>query len=1798
MLSYNFNLLPNCISVSNAHYAEERIQEFVSRVGTRFDILALQEVFASALIPVAAREYLCNQHQLIHLLSEPQPKSVTDMSKDRVDSESAPFASASDILRTEGEASQRDLPVSSAAHHSATSTPALFPFVVKARQPSFLRMSKHSIITDSGLLILSKFPIVDSGSMYFKSTHGRQLAPKGCLFAKIRLSDELFVIVVNVHLSSSSSAQETSADGPASQTISDQLKEMRHFIETIQLEHPNCPMLIAGDFNINGIAQQIFPKRDPSGISGRSAVATPPIGDPLVSQPAGLVSTPSAETPTGDRLTPINMPDEEGGASVVPGVIETAAYRQLVATMRGISNDTCEVLRDSTQHHPPTRPATLQFPSFLNKMVATRFPQRHDYCFFTNGNAEGASRFTLGHPRLQRFIASSQRPYMYLSDHFGISVTLRSRHIDFASAMRAEGGTAGFQSSRSWFYPLLKHARSVSRKDFSNGWERYFESAFFDSTFKVLGYLMFPLLIYYLLVGLPLLWYVAIAIVIGLAANHVFGNRVMTELRESSFGGVDKDVIAGRSAVLATSASVGAASLNLTSLPKSYWEMWARSVNDYGWQPCVGYRVSELHVRWLTYLEVDKQARALGSALKGLRAKPGSVVGILTDCHHMNPIIDLACQGYGFVCLPLVPDVKISRGLMDSHGCKICICTRKYTPRLLLARSRQLTCVVQLEEIGSYEYDLARGASIDLRGYEQIIRERQSHGALDRPICEEQSAAEAAASFAAAANSVSMGATGTAPMKRRSLSQGRSVSPTPGSFSAEVAYFSVGDEEEVTRTVVPFSRQQLVNSIISVMTTNLVQDRSAMPNLTDRKDPSSAKIFGIVAPFLNSFNRQLMLAVLASGHQLAMCEQGTGNAAVDLRAMKPDVFVCTRAYLMHLSARLGIIESRYCWCRQLLFRWAYRFRSRLLRHSNRDSTSLRSLFFSSTFGQKIMRARGVTIRRLIVESPSISIPYRVKEMAMLCITPVVRECVVDAFGSIVAVDGTPPPNTMIALERLAKDTEERGDGMVGGVTLKRIGAGARPPMPCAATSPVDGSSAQFLMSDTSLDRNGDEWCDTKLVAMWQQDRKLHFLGARADMLWPLGNVRAVATELEALYKRSCPMIHHIFITCDDQRPLLAIIVPHRDVVEDILEQRIGNWSVFTQAATPLLMESLNRIAAANNLPPAHFIEFIHIHPHAFNLHDDFVSASGGLRRRKIRDYFRVSISRLYSGRVANGGGGLTSAAGNEDDIPATPVGVNTAHSFAAIGQQPSYTARRDGYSGPQASTPFAVDIGGTCAKFAFFQPPNAPSLPKFCQLAKVEASFALPKNLKFFRNQSAAEKDCHAGELRFVQCSTQDVPAMVQYIADNKLCDKYKEEGLQYIPATGGGAFRFAPLVESQLGIQLTQLKEMDCIISGINFLLRHAPELTFTFDVATSRRVPCPDPTLQKRRSVALSGDIRSPFEASAHSTPTSTPAPDNRGIDSSSDLLSPVEVDEGTRQRQKDAFTASFFPYLLVNIGSGVSMIRCSSEREGDFVRVGGSLIGGGTFWGLVRSMTNLTSWDEINEMTRVDGPGDNTNVDLLVGDIYGYNATSLPGNLHVDIVASTFGKMGAGRGEQYFQDGMTGGPTAQDEESLLGDDISPSHASVHHSRQASVMGAVDLDIMARSISTADLKAGPGQVGSSTDAGSSPATGPSGRASRGHSHAAGRPQPIDIVRSLVIMMAFNVSQLANLTCQIEGIKTVFFTGGFVRNNPIVHNQLTKALQYWSGGKLQARFLEPDGFVGTLGSLQHVPAPNAGNGE
>ncbi len=95
------------------------------------------------------------------------------------------------------------------------------------------------------------------------------------------------------------------------------------------------------------------------------------------------------------------------------------------------------------------------------------------------------------------------------------------------------------------------------------------------------------------------------------------------------------------------------------------------------------------------------------------------------------------------------------------------------------------------------------------------------------------------------------------------------------------------------------------------------------------------------------------------------------------------------------------------------------------------------------------------------------------------------------------------------------------------------------------------------------------------------------------------------------------------------------------------------------------------------------------------------------------------------------------------------------------------------------------------------------------------------------------------------------------------------------------------------------------------------------------------------------------------------------------------------------------AIYPYLLVNIGSGVSMLKVTGPRT--FERVGGTSLGGGTLWGLLSMLTGARTFDAMLEQA---GQGDNTRVDMLVGDIYGQDYGKI--GLKSTTIASSFGRV----------------------------------------------------------------------------------------------------------------------------------------------------------------------------------------------
>ena len=183
------------------------------------------------------------------------------------------------------------------------------------------------------------------------------------------------------------------------------------------------------------------------------------------------------------------------------------------------------------------------------------------------------------------------------------------------------------------------------------------------------------------------------------------------------------------------------------------------------------------------------------------------------------------------------------------------------------------------------------------------------------------------------------------------------------------------------------------------------------------------------------------------------------------------------------------------------------------------------------------------------------------------------------------------------------------------------------------------------------------------------------------------------------------------------------------------------------------------------------------------------------------------------------------------------------------------------------------------------------------------------------------------------------------------------EDARATVKATGGGAHKFSKVFQERLGITLQKEDEMACAVAGAKFLLEKIRDEAFTY-------------------------------------------------TDDTKEFIS------------KEALTReSMYPYLLVNIGSGVSIIKVDKDGH---ERVSGSNIGGGTFWGLCRLLTGLKDYDE---MLKLSAQADNAKVDMLVGDIYGGRDYENIG-LSSETIASSFGRvvMDEGSLEDYSKADIT--------------------------------------------------------------------------------------------------------------------------------------------------------------------------------
>ncbi|GAA6014904.1 hypothetical protein JCM10207_002218 [Rhodosporidiobolus poonsookiae] len=289
------------------------------------------------------------------------------------------------------------------------------------------------------------------------------------------------------------------------------------------------------------------------------------------------------------------------------------------------------------------------------------------------------------------------------------------------------------------------------------------------------------------------------------------------------------------------------------------------------------------------------------------------------------------------------------------------------------------------------------------------------------------------------------------------------------------------------------------------------------------------------------------------------------------------------------------------------------------------------------------------------------------------------------------------------------------------------------------------------------------------------------------------------------------------------------------------------------------------------------------------------------------------------------------------------------------------------------------------------------------------------------RRRSSTSRIPSGGRLNFVKFETSDLSSLISFLrtlisssaASNRVPLDLMKRNVQ-IMATGGGAHKFHQQLRDELGIEVRSEEEMECLVLGLGFVME-IPNEVFWYSDELVQAISHP----QQR---ALSA-VNLPSTPGSSSTPLPIP-PDADGFPYPTQLPPPPsELELPRPSPNPPQYSIKFdsnptpaqFPCLLVNIGSGVSIIKI--DDYGKFERISGTSLGGGTLWGLLSLLTGARSFDD---MLALADRGDNSSVDMLVGDIYGQDYQKI--GLKSSTIASSFGKVfrrGEGHGDGLSED-----------------------------------------------------------------------------------------------------------------------------------------------------------------------------------
>lgn len=481
-----------------------------------------------------------------------------------------------------------------------------------------------------------------------------------------------------------------------------------------------------------------------------------------------------------------------------------------------------------------------------------------------------------------------------------------------------------------------------------------------------------------------------------------------------------------------------------------------------------------------------------------------------------------------------------------------------------------------------------------------------------------------------------------------------------------------------------------------------------------------------------------------------------------------------------------------------------------------------------------------------------------------------------------------------------------------------------------------------------------------------------------------------------------------------------------------------------------------------------------------------------------------------------------------------------------------------------------IDFGGTLTKVVFFQPDNLP------ETAKTIADFVL-KSSKY---GTTGERDLHLsfkskrmkGTFHFIRFESSRTLGALKLF-------KGLHDNISVVRATGGGAIKYRNQVKDELDIDLSSSDEFQSLVLGLTFVLLELNETECYTYLDYSK---CSQAELE-----GSSNRIRQR---------------------SGSEDVDCVRVSRPITR---------LFPFLIVNIGSGVSILKVNGPR--DFERVSGTALGGSTFLGLCKLITHCKDFKSAMEMAE---KGEDRNINLLVEDIYG-GPLILPSTQPKKTMSNIFAANGS-----HNKSSHNLRPERRSLQEMPEPRTSPSasfvlkgaHIAAFFGKLAKqkLCKLISLDneplsdtldyanfsllillsiccayVISEKVSEENypllfvfavipvfafflirfLKSDPvkdiekASMDSSNDESCEIA-------------------PEDVAKALVGMISQNITQIAYMSAKMHNVHRVVFTGSFLRSNEVAQIVLSRNIKIWSSGEVSALFVEHEGYFGALGSF------------